>query len=77
MGQFLRFPCAGTDPCLHALSRELDRPVGKHNGKSLATVACSWNVNAPNCLKVLLKLDATVLGPRSPTMRHPSTGRSS
>jgi len=31
-------------------------------------VACSWNVNAPNCLKLLLKLDATVLGPRSPTM---------
>ena len=46
--------------------------LGKHNGKSLATVACSWNVNAPNCLKVLLKLDATVLGPRSPTM-HAAT----
>jgi hypothetical protein len=35
--------------------------LGKHNGKSLATVACSSAVNAPECLKVILKNGANAL----------------
>lgn len=35
--------------------------LGKHNGKTLATVACSSSVNAPECLKVILKNGANAL----------------
>ncbi len=35
--------------------------LGKHNGKTLATVACSNSVNAPECLKVILKHGADAL----------------
>ena len=34
---------------------------GKHNGKTLATVACSSSVNAPECLKVILQHGADAL----------------